>query len=297
MSDSDLGKVIKRLRKERGLTQAALCGEEISRNLLSQIESGKVRPSLHTVSYLAERLGVPISLFFLSEQDREVLHERELFDEILRAWEAGEHRRVLDLCGRLSIYSTQIGYLHAESLYRVGYEAYLAADLGQAREYMKQAVSDAVHHPKVAAAAGEMLKRMEQLLHADPLRTLYYGDPLGETVHTAILQFAVSCTEAGTLLGIPEAIEQMSFEDGNARCLALAILYEARGQDSECRAAQIGIREAQLDPAAALYYYRMAEECCVRMSDYETAYKMAKKRTQLLAKLKKNQEDEGVNLN
>ena len=63
----DLGARIKAARVEAGLSQRQLCGEHITRNMLSQIENGSARPSMKTLGYLAEQLGKPIS-YFLEEQ-------------------------------------------------------------------------------------------------------------------------------------------------------------------------------------------------------------------------------------
>ena len=63
----ELGQRIKQARLEAGLSQRQLCGEEITRNMLSQIENGSARPSMDTLSYFAGRLGKPIS-YFLEEQ-------------------------------------------------------------------------------------------------------------------------------------------------------------------------------------------------------------------------------------
>lgn len=62
----DLGEKIRRARLEAGLSQRQLCGNEITRNMLSLIENGAARPSMKTLSLLAQRLGKPVS-FFLEE--------------------------------------------------------------------------------------------------------------------------------------------------------------------------------------------------------------------------------------
>jgi len=62
----ELGQRIKTCRQELGLSQRQLCGDYMTRNMLSQIESGAARPSMATLTYLAERLGKSIS-FFLEE--------------------------------------------------------------------------------------------------------------------------------------------------------------------------------------------------------------------------------------
>ena len=61
-----LGEKIKQARLEAGLSQRQLCGETVTRNMLSQIENGAARPSMGTLSYFAAQLGKPIS-YFLEE--------------------------------------------------------------------------------------------------------------------------------------------------------------------------------------------------------------------------------------
>lgn len=62
----ELGKRLKQARLETGLSQRQLCGDEITRNMLSLIENGSARPSMDTLRYLAGRLGKPMS-YFLEE--------------------------------------------------------------------------------------------------------------------------------------------------------------------------------------------------------------------------------------
>ena len=63
----ELGQRLKQARLEVGLSQRQLCGDTITRNMLSQIENGSARPSMDTLQYLATRLGKPI-FYFLEEQ-------------------------------------------------------------------------------------------------------------------------------------------------------------------------------------------------------------------------------------
>ena len=63
----DLGSKIKEARLAAGLSQKQLCGDALTRNMLSQIENGLARPSMKTLGYLAARLEKPVS-YFLEEQ-------------------------------------------------------------------------------------------------------------------------------------------------------------------------------------------------------------------------------------
>lgn len=62
----ELAQRLKQARLDAGLSQKALCGDRITRNMLSQIENGSARPSMDTLRYLAQQLGKPLS-FFLEE--------------------------------------------------------------------------------------------------------------------------------------------------------------------------------------------------------------------------------------
>ena len=63
----ELGARIRQARLDAGLSQRQLCGDVITRNMLSQIENGSARPSMETLRHLAGQLGRPMS-FFLEEQ-------------------------------------------------------------------------------------------------------------------------------------------------------------------------------------------------------------------------------------
>lgn len=63
----DLGQRLRQARLETGMSQRQLCGDTITRNMLSQIENGTARPSMDTLRFLAQRLGKPIG-YFLEEQ-------------------------------------------------------------------------------------------------------------------------------------------------------------------------------------------------------------------------------------
>lgn len=62
----ELGEKLRQARLEAGLSQRQLCGEQITRNMLSRIENGAAKPSMGTLQYLAGKLGKSVS-YFLEE--------------------------------------------------------------------------------------------------------------------------------------------------------------------------------------------------------------------------------------
>lgn len=79
----ELAQKLKQARLDAGLSQKALCGERITRNMLSQIENGSARPSMDTLKYLAAQLGKPVSYFL--EEDAITSPNQELMEKARRA--------------------------------------------------------------------------------------------------------------------------------------------------------------------------------------------------------------------
>jgi transcriptional regulator with XRE-family HTH domain len=82
MDTYQLGGVIKKKRKSLRLTQEQVVGDFITRNMLSQIESGSANPSLKTLRYLAEKLDIPFAELFGGAPGAErYFKARNLFSE------------------------------------------------------------------------------------------------------------------------------------------------------------------------------------------------------------------------
>lgn len=89
----ELGEKLRQARLEAGLSQRQLCGEEITRNMLSQIENGSAKPSMGTLVYLAGRLGKPVSYFL--DEAAVVSPNREVMESARRLYDAGEYAQGL----------------------------------------------------------------------------------------------------------------------------------------------------------------------------------------------------------
>lgn len=61
MNSVEIGKRIKEVRLSKKMTQSDVVGNFITRNMLSQIESGNANPSIKTLTYIANVLDIPIS--------------------------------------------------------------------------------------------------------------------------------------------------------------------------------------------------------------------------------------------
>lgn len=85
----ELGEKLLRARQEAGLSQRQLCGEEITRNMLSQIEHGTAKPSMSTLRYLAARLGKSVSYFL--EEDAVVSPNQQVMADARMHYDAGNY--------------------------------------------------------------------------------------------------------------------------------------------------------------------------------------------------------------
>ncbi len=68
MDPIELGKKIKEARLAKKMTQSEVVGDFITRNMLSQIESGTATPSVKTLEYLAKTLGLNLTSLMPTEE-------------------------------------------------------------------------------------------------------------------------------------------------------------------------------------------------------------------------------------
>ena len=89
----ELGEKLRQARLEAGLSQRQLCGEEITRNMLSLIENGSAKPSMKTLQYLAGRLGKNVSFFL--EETAVLSPNQQVMEQAEKALQAGQFDAVL----------------------------------------------------------------------------------------------------------------------------------------------------------------------------------------------------------
>ena len=89
----ELGQKLKQARLEAGMSQRQLCGDAVTRNMLSLIENGSAQPSMDTLRYFAQRLGKPVS-FFLEEEIVLPTDAQKAWEQLEQAENALEERRI-----------------------------------------------------------------------------------------------------------------------------------------------------------------------------------------------------------
>ena len=257
----ELGERLRQARIEAGLSQRQLCGDTITRNMLSQIENGSARPSMDTLRYLAAGLGKPIGYFLedtavTSPNQAVMAHARQAEPEgVLEALKRYQAPDAVFDAERWLLESLACLMLARQAL-DTGRKAYAAALLEQARQ------------------AGD--------------RTPYY---LPETERRRL----VMCYEAGTL-SAKAAAEQLEQDPWEGLLLAAAGLEEGKPEKSAAVLDSMEIREEgwhflraevyllQKEYALAAEHYRQAEawnprqvyarleQCYRELEDYKQAY-------------------------
>ncbi|MHB1683519.1 MAG: helix-turn-helix domain-containing protein [Bacilli bacterium] len=83
------GRKIRLLRLKLLLSQSDLAGSDMTRAFISQVETGRILPSLRTLSIIANRLGRPLS-YFLDDTDHMTVGTTELQNS-LQSYELGKY--------------------------------------------------------------------------------------------------------------------------------------------------------------------------------------------------------------
>ena len=158
----ELGERIKQTRLARGLSQRALCGDRITRNMLSLIESGKANPAMDTLQYLAARLGVGVSLL-LGETDSPPDPNEGYMAMARKAYAAGEPLpqgyRAPD-----SRHDAEYTLLQTLTATRQAEQALRAGKVMEARQYLQAAETAAAKCPYDTAANAQHRQNLRSLL-------------------------------------------------------------------------------------------------------------------------------------
>lgn len=276
-----LGEKIRALRRARGWTQSELAGEEITRNMLSRIESGDALPSLPTLLYLADRFGISAG-YFLTEGDDFIAHKKlRRFPAILAAYRAKNYKEAVRLYRRdFTEADDELAFVVASSA------LFLARD-EMHRGHMKK--------------AEEMLVLAAELME----KTVYTTDAM-RAEHT-LLSAVLSNVQAPrfALVGSPyeslaadavwedlyryfsEKTENYRFRDPILAAHAAARALIARGKYNDAIAALKELEGKRAEPNfSVLVLFRLygdLESCFKELGNFEEAYRYANKRMSLLS--------------
>ena len=260
----ELGQRLRQVRLEQGLSQRQLCGDVITRNMLSQIENGSARPSMDTLSYLAARLGKPIS-FFLEENSCHAVNAKcmrqarsayadQNWQEVLRQLKAYQEDE--------SLFDEERWLLECLSLLSLAEEA---AQQNRAA-YAKQLLQEAEQAQHRTPYCRLELQRRHMLLLAE-ISTNPVALP--EDDRALLLRAEAKLRKKNTTACI--ALLDCCEDHSNVRWHR--IRGEAAFASGEYKAAVSHFREAE-DAYPSICYERL-EQCYRALEDYKMAYEYA----------------------
>lgn len=134
------GEKIKKLRTDKLMSQSELAGSEITRNMLSQIENGTAMPSLHTATYLATRLNVPLGFLLASEEDEAIYLKHTSIEDIKKAYISRNFELCYGICKNCNWRDDELTLILAESSLRVGAEYFAKGYLHIAADFFDEAI-------------------------------------------------------------------------------------------------------------------------------------------------------------
>lgn len=139
------GEKIKKLRAEKMMTQSQLVGDQITRNMLSRIESDEANPSLGTLIYLAKRLNVPPGYLLANEKEDELYKKSFALDGIKLAYKAGSYKICRQLCMDYDGFDDEIVMIAAHASFYLAVEEFNKGNLKRAVMYFDEAISYETH--------------------------------------------------------------------------------------------------------------------------------------------------------
>lgn len=255
----ELGQRLRQARLEAGMTQRQLCGDEITRNMLSQIENGTARPSMETLRFLAHRLGKPMG-WFLEEQA--VLSPNQAAMSAARAaFAAGDAARTR---AELTAYRSpdpqfdwERALLEAMSSLTLARQALDKGQLPYALELLEKAAELGAATPYY----GVELERSRLLLLAEAGQPVALPSDDRELLLRAEAQLARSPLRAGEYLDAAEDHQAPRWQFLRGR------VFMAQGDFS--RAADCFRAAETLYPVETA---RALEQCCRELEDFKGAY-------------------------
>jgi transcriptional regulator with XRE-family HTH domain len=136
--DPGLGDRVRRLRNAHGLTQSELAEARVSKEYISQIETGKTRPTSQTLEWLAERLGVDTHFLVDGVSDSEHREHEAIVCQAEEAVLEKRYRDAVDLVGVLGR-APSSPELHLRALFAESWAQMYLGELSPALDRLERA--------------------------------------------------------------------------------------------------------------------------------------------------------------
>lgn len=149
MDNITLGKRIKEARLAKKMTQSEVVGTFITRNMLSQIESGTATPSVKTLEYLSNVLELPLDQLMSAEANSVESSEEppesdsEIYFKLKKKFLANNYESVLDIIKDCLLkdhpYYDECCAIYCRCCLQLGNKAFENRDYSQALDWSNKA--------------------------------------------------------------------------------------------------------------------------------------------------------------
>ena len=136
----NIGEKIRRYRKAKKLTQSMLASNTVTRNMICLIENGKATPSIDTLSYIAEKLELPLPFLLSDDDDTFFFKKREYISGIKNALDEKNYTVCINLVMRLEKLDDELALILADCYFNLGISAVKNGSLVSGLNYLKQSL-------------------------------------------------------------------------------------------------------------------------------------------------------------
>ena len=276
----------------KNMTQAELAGNDITRNMLSRIETGAALPSLPTLVAIAEQLEVPAGILLEESVYFDYLRA-ELVREALAFMEEGEYSRAIELIMTSGVHGDEIQLLIIEC------DLALARELSAKARYREAAahLTDAVNKSQstVYSTAGSayianlylsLAHRVGKSLGNQSEPTLPHPD-IDKYMDIYIYLKLTDLFDSGQLIKAVNLASLTEIQDKILSAHIAARLDMANGRYNDAEAKLKGIiASEERSPTAhgSLLLFRIydeLEQCAKGENDYVSAYQYKEQKLKL----------------
>ena len=275
-----VGEKIRLRRKELGLTQREVAGENMTRNLICRIERGDCLPSLDSLSAIAKALSVPVSYLVSEEDDFTAFAVGAMLPDLREAYASGRFADVMTLIGKLPPegVADEVAYIGAAAALGLAERSMREGNLKKIPEYVEAAKDYAkktvlptdwiLARAELCRAVAKSpesprweVRREEYLASAE--KAIGYNDYLYLTDETGI-----ACNRES--INLHRQAREMLANRRYREALTTLLALEEKKSTGE------------LTPYFLYRIYSDTETCYRELGDFEMAYRYSSKRVSLL---------------
>lgn len=287
----NLGRKIREQRKGRKLTQQALCGSDLNRSMLSQIENGIARPSIDTLLLLCRKLGIPLSYLMCESKKEEAQYKRmQTIEEIRNLYGSGQYRKCTVLCRAELEEDDEIAYILSQCEVMLAGECLQRSALSSAEGHITAAEIAVQDTSYGQAEVRNRCKFFRMLIHAvqnqqiPPVDTILRYAAFADSSFVLYLTL-LSYMEEGTN-SIPASLATQQHQEAYRNYLSARIQIS---QERYADAYPLLRSVCQHPPGFFTEFFalRDMEYCCQKNENYKEAYEFAKKRLSLVTRYEK----------